>query len=91
MIKVHIPQKNLILEASQGMNLMDVLIHNGLPVASSCRGEGVCSKCYVQIEPNSTPLEFEQKTMIRNHVPDGCRLSCQVELTENVTVKTRYW
>jgi len=91
MIKVHIPQKNLVLEAAPGMNLMDVLIHHGLPVASSCRGEGVCSKCYVQIEPNSTPLEFEQKTILRNHVPEGCRLSCQVELTENVTVKTRYW
>ena len=91
MIKVHIPQKNLVLEASPGMNLKDVLVDNGLPVASSCRGEGVCSKCYVQIEPSGTPLEFEQKTMTRNKVPEGCRLSCQIELTENVTVKTRYW
>ena len=28
-------------------SLMDLLINNGYPVASSCNGEGICKKCFI--------------------------------------------
>lgn len=29
----------------QAINLLDFLRENNIPIASSCRGEGVCKKC----------------------------------------------
>ncbi len=31
-------------------SLMDILLQNGIPVASSCAGEGTCKKCVALIE-----------------------------------------
>lgn len=41
--KIKIKIKELDLELS----LMDFLRNNGVPIASSCSGEGVCKKCVV--------------------------------------------
>ncbi len=34
-------------------SLMDFLLKNGIPVASSCSGEGRCQKCIVQWGPET--------------------------------------
>ncbi len=34
-------------------SLMDFLLKNGIPVASSCSGEGRCQKCIVKWGPDS--------------------------------------
>ena len=92
MPKVSIPQKNLVLECKVGENLMDVLIAAGLPVASSCLGEGICSKCKVNIEPVGQTSGLEIKTMSRNKVDMGThRLSCQISVENELTVTTTYW
>ncbi len=91
MFKVFIPQKNLILLAKENTNLMDLLIENQIPVASSCLGEGVCSKCAVEMTPPLNPSELEIKTLTRNKRPEGQRLCCQVFITEDLEVKTGYW
>lgn len=86
-----IPQKNLQLSVESGKNLMDALIETGLPVASSCHGDGICSKCYVKMTPAGTASELENQTMERNKVPEGMRLCCQVNVSEDLVVKTTYW
>ncbi len=92
MPKVNVPQKNLVLDCKVGENLMDVLISAGLPVASSCLGEGICSKCSVEISPVGKASELETKTMTRNKVDVSThRLSCQLSIDSEVTVKTSYW
>jgi len=91
MPKVFIPQKNLVINAPKGVNLMNLLLQNGLPVASSCKGEGICSKCFLKISPHSEPNEFEQKTMLRNNVPTDCRLSCQITVLSDLVVEASYW
>lgn len=92
MPKVSIPQKNLVLECQPGENLMDVLIAAGLPVASSCLGEGICSKCKVQVTPAGKALDLEIKTMTRNKVDLLThRLSCQFFIDTDVSVETSYW
>ena len=92
MPKVTVPQKNLVLNCQIGENLMDVLIAAGLPVASSCLGEGICSKCAVEQTPLGTASDLDVKTMARNKLDLTIhRLCCQIFINEDLTVRTRYW
>jgi ferredoxin, 2Fe-2S len=91
MFKVSVPRKNIILEADPNKNLMDLLIENNLPVASSCLGEGICSKCVVQINPVGIHSELEIKTLTKNKRDLTDRLCCQVFVTCDMTVTTGYW
>ena len=80
-----------MLIAEPGENLMDVLIAGGLPVASSCLGEGVCSKCAVDMTPAGKPGDLEIKSLTRNNKSLDQRLCCQVFITSDLEVKTTYW
>lgn len=91
MFKIFIPQKNLTIAAEPQKNLMDLLIENQIPVASSCLGEGVCSKCAVEMNPSGKASDLEIKTLTRNKRSLQERLCCQVFITENIEVKTGYW
>lgn len=91
MFKVFIPQKDLTLTAEKNKNLMDLLVENKLPVASSCLGEGICSKCAMEVTPEGTPSELEVKTMAKNKCDPHRRLTCQFLINEDITVKASYW
>lgn len=40
--------KTIVLDKNlQEISLMEYLISQGIPIASSCKGEGVCQKCTV--------------------------------------------
>lgn len=77
--------------AEPDKNLMDLLIENNLPVASSCLGEGICSKCAMEVNPEGTRSELEIITMAKNKKDPTDRLSCQVLITKDITVRTGYW
>lgn len=74
---------------------MQTLLDDGLPVASSCSGEGVCSKCKIQIlegqENLSPPNETEKFLKQTNSIPDNERISCQTLILGDVKVDTNYW
>ena len=92
MPKIHIPQKNLILEVTSGAPLMESLLANGMPVASSCLGDGICAKCRVHVVGKvtaATPLENE--TLKRNAADANERLSCQIKVFDDIKVTTSYW
>ena len=92
MPKISVPQKNLTIPAESGENLMDALMKAGLPVASSCLGEGICSKCAVQMEPLGSQSDLEIRTLQKNKLDLSHRLCCQVFITDtDLTVKTSYW
>lgn len=90
---IHIPQKNQTLTVANGQNLMQALQTAGIPVASSCLGDGICSMCKVTIEGVITaPSELETRTLTRNKLNEtGQRLSCQIAVTDDLTVTTSYW
>ncbi len=74
---------------------MRALLAHGLPVASSCHGEGVCSKCRVRIlagaenlSPEST-LEHDLK--LRQNVSREFRISCQTCVLNDIVIDTTYW
>ncbi len=81
------------IETESGSNLMTVLLANGVPVASSCNGDGVCAKCRVQIKSGavSPPNETELILQDRESLKAGTRFSCQVEVLGDLEIDTPYW
>lgn len=84
------------LEVEDGSNLMRSLLSSGIPVASSCQGDGVCGKCALRVLaktgvlPDRTPLEKELLIKAnRDHAE--YRISCQLQLTQDILVDADYW
>jgi len=82
-------------EVENGANLMQALLAESRPVASSCHGQGICSKCRVRIvagtENLSLETENEKSLRIRNRIEDDQRISCQATVLGDVTIDTPYW
>jgi len=91
---VKLPQKNLVLEAPTGANLMRFLLDHQIPVASSCLGDGICSKCRVRVPGlvwSSIVSEVEKNTLKRNKCAEDERLSCQITIEGDLEVYASYW
>ncbi|WP_374029582.1 2Fe-2S iron-sulfur cluster-binding protein [Bdellovibrio bacteriovorus] len=74
---------------------MKSLLDAGLPVASSCDGDGVCAKCKIVIIEGQENLSSENETEAflkeKNNIPRGTRISCQTQVLGDVTVDATYW
>jgi len=74
---------------------MQALLDGGLPVASSCSGDGVCAKCKIEILEGMENLspENETESFLRESkgIPKGQRVSCQVQVLGDITINTTYW
>jgi 2Fe-2S ferredoxin len=83
------------LTVESGANLMQALLAAGLPVASSCRGDGVCGKCRIQIVEGHASLSKESALELYLHERHGLepseRVSCQTQVLGNITIDTTYW
>lgn len=93
--KIHLTAIKVNTEDAASMSLMALLLRAQVPVASSCKGDGICSKCRIRIvhgaENLTAEAALETKTKIRNKVDGDERLSCQVHITGDITVDTFYW
>lgn len=49
MCKIHFVRENIITEAEEGSNLLDVWRNSGLMPDAPCGGRGICGKCRVRI------------------------------------------
>ena len=78
-----------------GANLMKSLLENGMPVASSCNGDGVCGKCKLKVqalgESLPPPNEIELILKEKYNLPKGFRISCQVAVVGDISVDASYW
>ena len=83
------------LQVEMGANLMEQLLLAGVPVASSCHGDGICARCRVQIvagQENISPkTELEKILGDRMTIRFDQRVSCQVKVLGDITVDTTYW
>ncbi len=74
---------------------MKALLAAGLPVASSCHGDGVCGKCRVQVLSGAENLSkvgtVEELVRDRLKTPRDYRLSCQAQVLGDVVIDTSYW
>lgn len=78
--------------------LLDLCIKNGIPLASSCGGKGVCGKCIITIHDGQSQLMapnlLEQTKLYQLRTPNNIRLGCQVhseDLTCDLSFSTSYW
>ena len=82
MPKINFRKPRAPVDAHHGETLMKALLTAGLPVASSCRGEGVCAKCRIEVVsgmPNlSSETEIEIYLRDRHGLSKGERISEQV-------------
>ncbi|OYZ23027.1 MAG: hypothetical protein B7Y39_06600 [Bdellovibrio sp. 28-41-41] len=80
---------------SKNKSLMSLLLEANRPVASSCKGDGICGKCRVRVlngQSNLSPqTELEIKTKSKNNVDESERLSCQTHVLGDITIDTSYW
>lgn len=78
-----------------GANLMKSLLDAGIPVASSCNGDGVCAKCKVVIVDGVNNLSSETDIEIflkqKFAIPHNFRISCQVQVNGDITIDATYW
>ena len=74
---------------------MKVLLDSGLPVASSCLGDGICGKCKIIVLEGGDKLspENDQEKLLREkyQLASYLRVSCQTQVLGNVTVDATYW
>jgi 2Fe-2S ferredoxin len=95
MPKISFRKNKPAIEVAVGTNLMKALLGAGLPVASSCNGDGVCTKCRIDIvqgkENLSKENELESDLRDIHDIPRNERVSCQVEVLGDITVDTLYW
>lgn len=96
MSKISFSKKNKApFDANPEQNLMQNVLEHGLPVASSCNGDGVCAKCKMTINnglQNLTP-ETEVETFLKSKfkLAKNVRISCQTFVKGDVEVDTTYW
>lgn len=78
-----------------GSLLMESLLKAGLPVASSCHGDGICGKCRIQIVAGTENLtkinDIELIVRDRLKVPPEYRISCQSRVMGDILIDTTYW
>jgi 2Fe-2S ferredoxin len=83
------------IAVSEGKNLMEALLEAGLPVASSCHGDGVCAKCKITIVTGAQNLSAENDTELflkeKNSIAKEVRISCQTQVLGDITVDASYW
>ena len=74
---------------------MQALLDASIPVASSCKGDGVCAKCRIDIIEGQKNLSTENERELflreRHAVPKSQRISCQTEVLGDITIDASYW
>lgn len=74
---------------------MKALLQAGLPVASSCDGDGVCAKCKIIVVQGAENLSAQNDTELflreTNNIPDHSRISCQTEVFGDIVIDAAYW
>jgi len=92
---IRLPQLSKTLSANKGDNLFQTLRAQGVPVASSCKGDGVCGKCVVSVvagAENLSPVtELESRLFEKYQYSPPQRISCQCTIQGDVELRTTYW
>jgi 2Fe-2S ferredoxin len=83
------------ITVESGEILMQALLRAGLPVASSCHGDGICARCKILIVEGAENLSqinpAEQILRDRLRIAREVRISCQTRVLGDITVDASYW
>jgi len=84
--------REIVVQA--GTRLFDAVRAAHLPLASSCKGEGTCGRCALQVEGGRLSAEqpFESAVKVDHRVPADMRLACMCRILEGpLRVRATYW
>ena len=80
------PSGTLLIDAVRGANL---------PIASACRGDGLCGRCGVEILAGhgdvAAETAEETRSKERNRIDPRLRLACQIRVRADLSVTAPYW
>ena len=86
-VKIQINEQKEI-EVPAGGKLMSALASEGIFVSSACGGGGTCAQCIVKVhEGGGDILETETGHINKREAREGCRLSCQVAVKQDMKVE----
>lgn len=78
-------EKDLVVPA--GGKLLNVLADNKIFVSSACGGGGTCAQCKVDVLAGGGDiLETEMSHITKKEARQGCRLSCQVAVKQDMKI-----
>ena len=76
------------IEVPAGGKLLGALSDTGIFVSSACGGGGTCAQCLVKVIDGGGDILATERTHINNReAREGCRLSCQVAVKQNMSVE----
>jgi Na+-transporting NADH:ubiquinone oxidoreductase subunit F len=76
------------LKTRAGGTLLNTLSENKIFIPSACGGKGSCGVCKVTVTGGGgTLLPTEEGHVSRGEAREGCRLSCQVKVKENMQIE----
>ena len=79
---------NKTLTSGRGGTLLGALSANKVFIPSACGGKGSCGVCKVNVlEGGGSILPTELGHVSRGEVREGCRLSCQVKMKEDMKIE----
>lgn len=95
MPRVTLLPRKIIINAERNESIYDVVRRNGIPLGSSCGGDGVCDKCRVTIVSGAASLskinEIEARLILEHGFEKNERVACQTKILGNITITTGYW
>lgn len=76
------------LKTKSGGTLLGTLADNKIFIPSACGGKGSCGVCKVKVfEGGGTLLPTEEGHISRGEAREGCRLSCQVKVKQDMKIE----
>ncbi len=76
------------LTAAAGSTLLTTLAGNQIFIPSACGGQGTCGVCRVTVkEGGGSLLPTEAGHISRGEAREGCRLSCQVKVKQDMEIE----
>ncbi len=81
--------------AREGTTIWTAALEGGMPLASSCGGEGVCRACRVRVidgaEHLTQPDPLERAAAQKDGFRADERLACLARIQGPVVITTSYW
>jgi ferredoxin len=92
-VQVRFPAQGCSVRVPTGTLLIDAVRCADLPIASACRGDGLCGRCGVAIVAGGVAAELPEETRAkqRNRIDPELRLACQVRVSADLSITAPYW
>ncbi len=86
-VKISINEGEKIIEVAAGGTLLNTLAAQKIFIPSACGGGGTCGVCKVDVHDGGGSILPTEKTHVsRGEERQGCRLSCQVKVKQDMKI-----